>query len=438
MKISRRNLLVSTLFGAGYVGLRSLATGVPASILTKGRRAFADGTVNACGDSSKYQYIIMSTSSYGDPINANVPGAYGVSGVYNNQDPTMAPTALSLGGVRTTAASPWAQLPQPVLDRATFWHLMTNTPVHPKQPDVLSLQGATTKNEMLPSALAAQLAPCLHTVQTQPITVGANNPSEGLRFAGSALPILPPLALKATLTAPNGPLSNLRTLREDTLGKLADLYKQGATAAQARYVDSLVKSDSELRGLSTDLLGLLGSISDNGIASQITAALALIQMNVTPVVCLHIPFGGDNHFDTGLATEAAQTVAGVQAIGSLMSALQAASLQDKVTFISLNVFGRTLGAASVNGRQHNPNHQVSITIGKPFRGGVLGGVAPVGNDYGALDIDSTTGAGRSGADINALDTLASFGKTVLTGSGVDSATTDAWIPSGKVIAAALA
>jgi hypothetical protein len=121
-----------------------------------------------------------------------------------------------------------------------------------------------------------------------------------------------------------------------------------------------------------------------------------------------------------------------------MSQLASAGLQDQVTFLSLNVFGRTIGPGNDNGRQHNPNHQVSLAIGKPFRGGIIGGVAPVQGDYGALAIDSKTGAGSSGGDISAVDSLASFGKTVLAAVGVDSATIGANITSGQVIAPALA
>ena len=61
-----------------------------------------------------------------------------------------------------------------------------------------------------------------------------------------------------------------------------------------------------------------------------------------------------------------------------------------------NVFGRTLGPGSTGGRQHNGNHQVSIAIGKPFRGGVIGGVGPVGGDFGALPIDDGRVRGRVG------------------------------------------
>ena len=56
---------------------------------------------------------------------------------------------------------------------------MTNTPVHPKEPDVLKLMGATYAGEMLPSLLAKQLAPCLGTIQAQPISLGATHAVRG-------------------------------------------------------------------------------------------------------------------------------------------------------------------------------------------------------------------------------------------------------------------
>ena len=164
----------------------------------------------------------------------------------------------------------------------------------------------------------------------------------------------------------------------------------------------------------------------------------LIQMKVTPVIAIHIPFGGDNHRDIALAAETAQTVSGVASIVSLMQQLASAGLQDQVTFMSLNVFGRTLGPGNTDGRQHNGNHQVSITIGKPFKSGVVGGVGPVANDYGALAIDSGSGKGTAGGDIAAADTLASFGRTMLAAVGTDPATIGAQITTGKLIPSALA
>src|SRR5262249_9351840 len=155
--------------------------------------------------------------------------------------------------------------------RTVFWHMMTGTSVHPKEPDVLRLMGATEAKEMFPSLLAKQLAPCLGTIQPQPISVGALTPSESLSYAGAALSVIFALVLKATLTNPAGPLPRLQPLRDVTLNRLYDLYKNGATRTQKRYVDSLVTSQSWVRGIRQDLLDALSSIADNGAAAQVLA-----------------------------------------------------------------------------------------------------------------------------------------------------------------------
>jgi len=436
--ITRRQALLSTLFGAGMVGLRALATGLPASLLVNPRRALAEMPESGCPDPDRAQFIIFNTSGQGDPINANVPGTYDDPSIVHSADPSMAPTELRIGGKSYTAAAPWAQLPQDVLDRTCFWHLMTDTPVHPKEPDVLKLMGATAAGEMLPSLLAKQLSACLGTIQAQPLCLGATTPAESLSFAGSALPIIPALALKSTLTSPAGPLTDLQPLRDDTLNQLYDLYKNSATPAQRAYIDSLVNSQRQVRNLDQTVLNSLSSIQDNSPASQVIAAVTLIQMKVTPVISIHIPFGGDNHRDVGLADETAQTVLGVQSIASLMQLLSSAGLSDRVLFASLNVFGRTLGPGNADGRQHNQNHQVSVTIGKSIRGGVVGGVTRAGADYGATAVDSKTGAADVNGDLIANDTLASYGKTLLSAVGVDSATISAQISSGKPITGVLA
>jgi hypothetical protein len=428
MTISRRNALLTTLFGAGAVGLRSLATGLPAAFFLNPKKAMAGPTC-----AGKAQYIILSTSAGGDPINASVPGTYEDPKIVHSLDPSMKPTSITLRGKQLTAAAPWATLPQAVLDRTVFWHLMTNTPVHPKEPDVLKLMG-TAGGEMLPSLLAKTLAPCLSTIQAQPLAIGANGPGEALAYEGQTMPIIPPIALKDTLVNPAGPLTNLQAIRDKTMGDIYAIYKNGATPSQQAYIDQMVQSQQQVRSIKQNLLATLSSIKDNSPASQILAAITLIQMNVAPVISIHIPFGGDNHSDGGLAKETQETVSGVASIVSLMSQLQSAGLQDQVTFMSLNVFGRTLGPGNDSGRAHNAAHQVSITIGKPFKGGVIGGCAPVGGDYGATAIDSTSGAGVSGGDISPVATLASFGQSMLAAIGGDPST----ISGGKVIAPALA
>jgi hypothetical protein len=433
---TRRQILHAALVSTGSLGLRALASGLPPSFLLHPRAALARMT-EACAASDKAQFIIFNTSGAGDPINASVPGSYDDAMIVHSPDPALAPTPLSLADTTHTAAAPWASLPQAVLDRSVFFHLMTNTPVHPKEPDVLKLMNATRRDEMLPSLLAQQLAPCLGTIQSRPMSLGAKSPSEALSYQGQTVPSMPALALKATLTNPDGPISDLQALRDQTLADIHDVYRNQASPAQRNTLDALITSQNEVRSIRQDLLAQLTAIEDNSVSSQITAAITLIQMKVTPVITVHIPFGGDNHRDIGLATEAAETVSGVAAIASLFAALQAAGLSDQVTFLSLNVFGRTLGPGNADGRQHNPNHQVSIAIGKAYRGGVIGGIGPVANDYGALAIDAKTGKASADGDVLPAASLASFGRTTLAAVGTDADTIATLIPSGKVLSAAL-
>src|SRR5579872_2513439 len=121
--LTRRQAIMSTLFGSGYVGLRALATGLPASFLLNPRRALAAATP-ACANKSQAQYFIFNTLGSGDPINANVPGTYDDPKIAHSLDPAMAPAPLTIGGQTSTAATPWTTLPQTVLDRTCFFHLM--------------------------------------------------------------------------------------------------------------------------------------------------------------------------------------------------------------------------------------------------------------------------------------------------------------------------
>ena len=132
----------------------------------------------------------------------------------------------------------------------------------------------------------------------------------------------------------------------------------------------------------------LSTITGDDATNQVTAAALLIKMNVTPVVTIHLPFSGDNHTDNNFAGEASQTDASVNNIKALMTKLTTYGLQDKVTFATLNVFGRTFDG--LNGRGHNASHAVSVMIGKGFKGGVVGGIVPGGH---AADIDAASGRG---------------------------------------------
>jgi hypothetical protein len=487
MNTTRRDALRAMLFGTGYVGLRALATGLPASFFLNPRKALAaaDAGASYC-TMGKAQYFVLSTSGLGDPVNAYAPGTYDVP--FNSQiqrysqDSSMAPVTISIsggiGGGSYTAGKPWGTpaqggfLPQSVLDKTTFWHIGTQTFIHPDEGEVLRLMDATTGPEMLPSIIAKLMAPCLGTVQPQPVCLGAASPSEDLTYNGAPLPYIPPAALKDTL--PQGMPTNLQTLRENTMKNVVyPLYSSG-TPAQKAFISNLVNTQQEVGELNLTLLQALSQITDNSVTSQIQAAVALLQMNVTPVISIHIPFGADNHSDPNLMTEMQQHtgtdttlgVTGVPAIAALMSALGGAKfvsgpltgtlLSDRVTFMSLNVFGRSLifnggpGTTAANGRAHNGNHHVAITIGNAFKPGVVGGMilVPSGQvgagDVGCNGIVPSTGLPSSSGTITAATSLQSFGQTMLSGIGVPQDEINAQIPqppgtnSTTVITGALA
>ncbi|MCS6913851.1 MAG: hypothetical protein RMK29_01710 [Myxococcales bacterium] len=432
---TRREALLSALFGTGYVGLRALATGLPAWAFLRPHQSLA----LACSGRERAQYIILSTSAAGDPMNGNVPGTYDHPDVIHPPDPAMEKTAMQLGGQTYYAARPWAMLPRWVLDRTCFFHHTTLTNSHANQAKVMKLMGAVKRQEMLVSLLARELAPCLGTVQREPVVVGAAGPGEFLTYQGRTLPSFPPTALRDVLITPAGPIAQLQALRDRDLNRLNALYKQTGNALQRRFLDRLAHSQTEVRSIEQSLLDRLASITNNGVEGQITAAVALIQMNVSPVVSIRLPFGGDNHADPDLRGETAQHLSSIAAIGTLLQRLADARLQDRVTFWAANVFGRTMhiNHKGLTGRDHLAAHHCSVFIGKPFRSSVIGGIELRGRDFAATAINSRTGKSAPDGDISFNDTLGAVGKTLAAAVGVAPDVYNDQITTGKVVTAAL-
>jgi hypothetical protein len=427
----RRTLLKSTLFGTTGLGLRALATGLPVSFLSRPLAALADDY--ACADKGKAQYLIISTSSAGDPLNCNTPGTYDFPDIVHAADPRMAATPIMLGGKPRLAAQLWSTLPPWVLERTSFFHHATFTNNHANLSKVLRLMGQTAKQEMLPSIFAKYLAPCFGTVQVDPISAGAG---DVLSIDGRSLPNVAPTGLRDLLTKTNTPLNRLQPLRDATLDEIHSLLKERGTKAQKLYVDSLATSRMQARSLGSDLVDMLATIKNDQADGQVTAAVALIKMNVSPVITIRIPFGGDNHTDPDLArTEAPQHETGVQRIIQLQEALRAAGLEDRVTFAAYNVFGRTLKKNALIGRDHWGSHHATVMIGKPLKGGIVGGLEPKAMDYYATPIDSATG--RPGTDIPFAETLSAMGKTLGAAVGVKPEVMDRYISGGKVVRGAL-
>lgn len=434
--LGRRRML-EVLFGAGGLGLRALATGLPASFLANPLRR-AEAQDYACADKAKAQYLILSTSRAGDPVNANVPGTYDFPDIVHAADPSMAATTFNVGGKPVKAAQIWSTLPAGVLDRTAFIHHATLTNSHNNLAKVLRAMGDTERQEMLASIYAKHLAPCLGTIQTEPVSAGAGS---FMTFNGRALPNLPPRGLRDLLARPASPLTMLQPLRDQSLDEINALLKARGTEAQRRYLDSLALSRGQARALSSDLLDLLSTITSDNEAGQITAAVALIKMNVAPVITIRIDFGGDNHTDADLMrAEVPQHIEGVGFIGQLMTELQAAGLADRVTFAMVNTFGRTLSSTGLVGRNHWGSHHATIMIGKHVRGGVYGGIEKGPKDYNAQAIDSATGRGvpAGGGDIPFEQTLAAMGKTLGAALGLSSAALDRYVKTGKIIAPAVA
>jgi hypothetical protein len=443
MTISRRNVMLSGLLGVRWMGLRALATGLPISLLLRGDAAHADDPL-PCTDTKQAQFLVLSINGDGDPINNNAPGTYEDPAIIHPDaklSPFMAPTALRLGEVDTVAAQPWSKLPQWALDRTCFFHMATMTTIHPDIPKVLKLMGDVSGQEMLPSLLSRELAGCLGTVQAAPVSViGATRP-EFVSFGNRVIPNLNALALRDILVRPAGPLTQLTKLRDLSMDRLHARLKAagGASAAQRAFIDSMALSRGEARSISEQLVNNLSSVKDNSIHGQIIAAVTLIAMKVSPVVVIRVPFGGDNHADPDLELESVETQSGVQAIGALLGKLQELKLEDRVTFATLNVFGRTLRQLGTKGRNHWADHHVSVVIGKGVRGGVVGGVAAAASgDYSALPIDSATGSGTAGGDIPVDHTLSAFGKTLGRALGVSEDVLDQHIAKGKAVSGTLA
>lgn len=431
--LNRRDFLSRSLLSS--VGLTALATGLPASFLLRPGDARADGC-----PAQRPQSLILSVNQNGDPLNANAPGSYADPGIVHGNAAEVAATQFKLGAQTVTGAQAWSTLPQWVLDRTCFFHGTTMTTIHPDLPKVIGLMGAAAGGEMLPSLLAQYLAPCLQTVQAAPVSVVGTTAAEFISFKGRNLPNLNALALKDILSHPAGPLTTLIPLRDKAMDRIHARLKQSGTPQQRAFVDSMAQSRAEARNISESLLQNLGSITGNDANNQVIAAAALIKMNITPAVVIRIPFGGDNHFDTDLATEAAQLVTGVATIAALMAKLQEFGLQDQVTFATLHTFGRTLKQLGTAGRNHWADHHVATLIGKGIKPGVIGGLvaAPSKSDYTALAIDSTTGRGvMNGGDIQPGDSLGALGKTLGAALGVPKSYLNQAITKGLPVPAAL-
>ncbi|MEM9692563.1 MAG: hypothetical protein AAGA56_08465 [Myxococcota bacterium] len=428
---SRRRALGAFGTAGGSLILGAMATGIPARVLLDPLSAEAqeEGLRPA-------RMLILSVSAQGDPVNANVPGTYDDSMIAHPADPAMAPTELRMSGRTSVAARPWADLGPGVLDRMAFIHHATYTPVHGEMGRVQRLMEATEKNDMLISLFSRELAPRLGTVQSDPVSLGANG-GELLTSAGRVLGNVAPLSVRQALGGVDGPLRDLQLLRDRHIDEIYALYREAGTPNQLKMLDAWVRSRDEVRTISDDLMGRLESITANDQANQVRCATILAAMNIAPVITVRMNFGRDNHADADLATETEGHLQSVPAIGALMAELDQmradGTLAHDVLFGSLNVFGRTHFKKGRTGRDHNAGHHCLVLAGTGIRGGIA--LNDGGNEFIAQSIDSETGA--VGGHIPFEETLGAAGKTLGAALGIAGERLDQIVGSGKVVRSVL-
>lgn len=445
--MTRRQALLTALFGAGGIGLRSLATGLPTAFLLNPKKAMAEAA--AAPGVRVPQYLILSTTGSGDPINCNAPGAYGYANVTNAPqfDKAMGGGSndLTLGGTSYKAANVWATLPPAVLDRTTFFHHATQTIVHPDEPKVLRCFD-NIRTDPVAAMVALANQPVLGTIQREPVSLGGD-----LFVAqGKAVPNLSPLALQQTLLNPTGTannlnlLTNLQAMRDQDLDALNAVFKASGSKAEQAYLDKLALSQSQVRQISQSLINTLASIKDNSTDAQMIAACVLFRMNVTAAVGIHVSWGGDNHVDSMWRSEVGQHTSALASLNNLFKtylpgAGGADDLSDKVTFATMQVFGRVLNSdPSQAGRAHNGQHSVGLMIGKNVKSGVVGGL--VTNQAGTpicAPFDSATGTINPGGDVQLADSLCSYGRTIGGACGMADTTVANVINTGSMVKGAL-
>ncbi len=458
--MNKRDFLKQALLGSGALGLRALVTGLPPAFLLHRRMAHAQAQTTPT-------YTILSNAQAGHPLNANTPGTYPVNpddgndpirlidhprvaelqnevlGTVNGVNYTAAsfetPVDLRLGSTTVKAAGPWASLQQELLDRATFFHHGTYANAHPEFSNVMKFHGAIKDasgrgQEMLSSFIAQEAAPALGTLTDQPVNVGGNL----VTFKGRPLGTLDPRELQALFGSTTHPTqvddpSQIVRLRDAMLDEVYRDVKQSGSHAQKAFIDQYALGRDQAAQLGDNLGPLLADIGGDGPMDEVRAAVALLQLNVTPVVVLQLRWGGDNHRDTILRSETTQTLQSMEAFRLLWTRLTAAGLQDRVTFAHLDVFGRRLTRNSSGGRDHNRDHHTMFMFGPRVAPGVVGGLEPRFRGNGTIRNFKATDIGNVPFDRS----LESAGKTLAKAVGLSDDVINRRITGGEVISSAI-
>ena len=108
MRITRREGLLPDCSAAALGPAGASSTGLPAWYLLNPRRATAQDLQCAITARENLQYLILSVSSNGDPLNCNCPGTYEAPTIVHPTQTEVEQVPLTLGGQTYGAALPWA------------------------------------------------------------------------------------------------------------------------------------------------------------------------------------------------------------------------------------------------------------------------------------------------------------------------------------------
>lgn len=430
-KLSRREALIAGAMGMGSLPLRSLVTGLPVPFLL--------GLNNpALAQSTDMKYLVISQQDAGDPVNANSPGTYEFGAIdHPDADGFRTPTTFNLGSQSVRAAQPWADLPAGLRSRMAFWNHSTFANAHPDFPGVRRFNGAMKGvdgegTDEMSSMIAQETQASLGTTLTESVTVGGDS----VFFGGRGLPKFKPNEIKGLFSSNINNLDRMIQMRDNTIDDTYRQIKNNGTPAQKRFLDAYAKGRQEAITLGDSLGALISGIQGNDEVAQAQMAVALIQLNVTPVVTMGLNFGRDNHGDNDLADEVDQTTSAMTAIRAFWNGINAAGLDDRVIFASLNTFGRTLKRNGAGGRDHNGNHHHMFVFGQGIKGGIVGGMEAKAGDFSATGINASTGKSNN-ADIPFEETLPAVGKTLAKAVGIPNGRINTRINGGKIITGAL-
>ncbi len=446
--LSRRQWLQGALFGSAMLAFRAMASGIPPSVLLSPRHGLlglSDEAVQQKIDATRAQFLVLSASDSGEPINCNVPGTFDDPNILHPSDVSMAPITFSIGNTSGRGSAVWGSLPDTARARLSFFHHATNSIAHGDFSNVHSLYGAVPNHENLMSAMGKILQEPLGAIQHQPVNIGVGAP--GLSVGGVAQPAYSPTSIKTYLTAPSSlsQLNSLTSLRDKTLEQMHAMVSNSGTSAQRQLLDAWATSQQQARQLSAGVVAQLSAISDNTIKSQMVCATLLCALKLAPSVMVTMSFGGDNHADVDphlglgkLPGEQGSHVTAMAAINAYLQSLGSLGLSDKITFATLSTFGRTNCRSDYHGRTHNSGHTASILLGANVRGSVIGGVTLQGINLTASNIDSQSGMASAGGDIGLADGLNAFASTLASACGIDDASIKATVSPGTKVSAALA